>query len=218
MVSSQAPSSTRVKAPGGHWFEVDGLRLPRACGGHVALDFLNTYAGWGDATGRDYLATYDHLVTWASVNGLVEAPAAGALRRRAAARPAQSAEVLDDARRFRSDLRSVVLDPTGRRAMAAVNRHVSRALGVTVLEPAPSPGAPPRWAVGGGLERPLLAIAWSAAELLTREDLGAVHACPGDGCGWVFLDPRGRRRWCSMQWCGNRSKVRAHAERQRVAD
>ncbi|MFC7483823.1 CGNR zinc finger domain-containing protein [Luedemannella flava] len=28
--------------------------------------------------------------------------------------------------------------------------------------------------------------------------------------------PRGRRRWCSMAWCGNREKVRAHAARQRA--
>jgi predicted RNA-binding Zn ribbon-like protein len=41
-----------------------------------------------------------------------------------------------------------------------------------------------------------------------------VKACPGDSCGWLFLDPRGRRRWCIMATCGNRSKVRAHAARQ----
>jgi predicted RNA-binding Zn ribbon-like protein len=35
-------------------------------------------------------------------------------------------------------------------------------------------------------------------------------------CGWVFADPSGRRRWCSMAWCGNRSKVRRHAARARA--
>jgi hypothetical protein len=39
--------------------------------------------------------------------------------------------------------------------------------------------------------------------------------CPGDDCGWVFLDHRGRRRWCSMQSCGNRAKVSAFAQRRR---
>src|SRR6478736_4345946 len=41
----------------------------------------------------------------------------------------------------------------------------------------------------------------------------AVHACPGNDCGWLFLDPRNRRRWCSMAVCGNRAKARAHARR-----
>jgi predicted RNA-binding Zn ribbon-like protein len=38
-----------------------------------------------------------------------------------------------------------------------------------------------------------------------------VRTCPS--CGWLFLDARGRRRWCSMATCGNRAKVRAHAAR-----
>ncbi|HET7305552.1 MAG TPA: CGNR zinc finger domain-containing protein [Segeticoccus sp.] len=40
-------------------------------------------------------------------------------------------------------------------------------------------------------------------------------ACPGDDCGWLFLNPGGRRRWCSMSPCGNRAKVAAHARRHR---
>ncbi len=68
---------------------------------------------------------------------------------------------------------------------------------------------------GAGLELPLHAVAWSAAQLLTSADAGAVHACPGDGCGWLFIDRRGRRRWCTMQVCGNRAKVKAFADRRR---
>ena len=100
--------------------------------------------------------------------------------------------------------------------MKAVSRFVERAAAQAFLEPGTF-GREPRWAVGGRLERPLLAVAWSAAELLTQADLTAIHPCPGKDCGWMFLDPRGRRKWCSMQWCGNRSKVQAHAERQRTA-
>ncbi|MYV62710.1 hypothetical protein GTW37_28835, partial [Streptomyces sp. SID4931] len=25
---------------------------------------------------------------------------------------------------------------------------------------------------------------------------------PGKGCGWLFLDTAGRRRWCSLGVCG----------------
>ncbi|WP_082553455.1 ABATE domain-containing protein [Phycicoccus sp. Root101] len=212
MVSSQAVTSAEVK--GGHWFVVDGLAMPRAVGGHPGLDFVNTLAGWAEAEPSDYLKTYDHLAVWASVSGLLEADAAAALRRRAASRKAEGDAILKDAKRFRADLRALVLDPADGRALRRVNCVVGRAAARAELVPGPGPA--PRWSVGGGLERPLLAVAWAASELLTQEDLSAVGACPGDGCGWVFLDPRGRRRWCSMQWCGNRSKVRAHAERHRA--
>jgi predicted RNA-binding Zn ribbon-like protein len=64
------------------------------------------------------------------------------------------------------------------------------------------------------LALPLHVVAWSAAHLLTTLPPGAVAACPGQGCGWLFSDPRGRRRWCRMEWCGNRAKARRHAARQ----
>jgi predicted RNA-binding Zn ribbon-like protein len=201
---------------GTYWLEVDGVRLPRACAGHPALDFVNTYAGWDEPEGGDYLETYDHLVVWTSLSGLLDAQSATALRRRAATRRAEAAGILEDAKRLRSDLRRAVLHPAHPRAITAVSGVVERAAAKAFLEPATF-GRQPRWAIGGGLERPLLAVAWSAAELLTTVDLLAVRSCPGPGCGWMFLDPHGRRRWCSMQWCGNRSKVRAHAERQRAA-
>jgi predicted RNA-binding Zn ribbon-like protein len=65
------------------------------------------------------------------------------------------------------------------------------------------------------LRLPLLAVADAAATLLAEPGrASAVHACPGRGCGWLFLDPRGRRRWCSMAVCGNRAKARKHAARR----
>ena len=44
-----------------------------------------------------------------------------------------------------------------------------------------------------------------------------LRQCPASDCGWVFWDrsPRGARRWCSMKVCGNRSKARTYAARQR---
>ena len=80
------------------------------------------------------------------------------------------------------------------------------------------PGRPATWTISdqSRLDLPLLAVAWSAAGLLTSAAGNQVGACPGVGCGWLFANPRGRRRWCSMAWCGNRDKVRRHAERTRV--
>jgi predicted RNA-binding Zn ribbon-like protein len=38
--------------------------------------------------------------------------------------------------------------------------------------------------------------------------LARLKRCPGRDCGWLFLDASGRRRWCSMDSCGSREKMR----------
>lgn len=47
-------------------------------------------------------------------------------------------------------------------------------------------------------------------ELLTGPADPLIRKCPGDICGWFFIDTsRNRsRRWCTMEFCGNRAKVR----------
>jgi predicted RNA-binding Zn ribbon-like protein len=54
----------------------------------------------------------------------------------------------------------------------------------------------------------LFPAAWSAATLLTGPDRHRLKCC--DGCDRLFVDQsRNRsRRWCDMQRCGNRDKVR----------
>jgi predicted RNA-binding Zn ribbon-like protein len=41
-----------------------------------------------------------------------------------------------------------------------------------------------------------------------------VSRCPGRGCGWLFLNTSGRRRWCSMSTCGSRDKMRRLHQRR----
>lgn len=49
---------------------------------------------------------------------------------------------------------------------------------------------------------------------------GRLKTCAGEGCRSVFYDRSKNHsgRWCSMSRCGNRAKVRAWRERQRVDD
>lgn len=60
-----------------------------------------------------------------------------------------------------------------------------------------------------GLLAPVL---WSAGDLLTGPRLDRVRRCANPECGWLFLDDSraGKRRWCSMQSCGNRAKAKRH--------
>ncbi|MFI6826883.1 CGNR zinc finger domain-containing protein [Kribbella sp. NPDC050241] len=60
----------------------------------------------------------------------------------------------------------------------------------------------------------------AAIELLRTVELRQLRACPIDegGCGWLFLDRsrNGSRRWCSMEDCGTRAKIRKLSERRRA--
>lgn len=200
-----------------HWVEVDGLRLPRRIGGHAALDFCNTWAGWGEPADprREWLPDYDRLAAWCGYAELLDAESVERLRRTARRRPGHAAEVLSTARSLRTNLHTAALDPGDGRALAGVSALVREAGQYAVLRPGPDGHAHWEFQRGAGLALPVLAVARAAAELLTSPHLALVKACPGHDCGWLFLDRRGRRRWCSMSACGNRAKVRAHAERTR---
>ena len=58
----------------------------------------------------------------------------------------------------------------------------------------------------------LAPVLWSAGDLLAGTRLDRVRRCANPDCGWIFLDDSraGRRRWCSMQSCGNRAKAKRH--------
>lgn len=65
----------------------------------------------------------------------------------------------------------------------------------------------------GEVPRRTFPALWSAGQLLTSEDRHRLKRC--DGCGQLFLDrSRNRsRRWCVMEGCGNRAKVRRFRQR-----
>ncbi|GAA1440269.1 CGNR zinc finger domain-containing protein [Leifsonia poae] len=58
-------------------------------------------------------------------------------------------------------------------------------------------------------------VARDAVRLFGAEAGGRIRECSADDCRLVYLDTSrsGNRRWCSMQRCGNRAKVRAHRAR-----
>ena len=205
-----------------HWIEKSGVPLPTRLGGHPALDLCNTWAGWGersdvDDAKREWLPTYDVLAVWSGYAGLVDEPTVAALRAEAERHPRRAADVLARAHALRAAVHDAVLDPTDDHALAGVTDEVRRA-GARVGPVATAAGTV-EWRVPAdvGLELPVLAAAWSAADLLASEEVEKVAACPGVDCGWLFLDRRGRRRWCDMAACGNRAKQAAHARRARAA-
>jgi predicted RNA-binding Zn ribbon-like protein len=69
--------------------------------------------------------------------------------------------------------------------------------------------------LAGDPRRIRYAVATDAIALLQDLNrLKRVSRCPGRGCGWLFLNTSGRRRWCSMSTCGSRDKMRRLHQRR----
>ena len=61
----------------------------------------------------------------------------------------------------------------------------------------------------------LARLAHQAADDLTGPNRPRLRACGDDACSGIFVDPTGRRRWCSDERCGVKARVRAHRARKR---
>ncbi|PZG44753.1 hypothetical protein C1I98_16695, partial [Spongiactinospora gelatinilytica] len=83
------------------------------------------------------------------------------------------------------------------------------------LAPRIEPGGGFGW--GGPISgaRVLASVARDAVELFTGPAAARVRECAAHNCRLLFVDASrpGRRRWCAMEHCGNRHKVRAHRGR-----
>jgi predicted RNA-binding Zn ribbon-like protein len=191
--------------------QVDGVWLPERVSGHPALELNNTVGGWRFPQPREYLVDYGAFVTLACDLGVVSAGEAGALFP-AATTPAARA-VLRDVKRLRSALHAVALGDSVD-AAAALHRFVATA--VRVSRYASGDTAALRLDGGTGLRMPLHRFALLLNALLEQYPLSAIRMCADVRCGWLFLDPSGRRRWCEMAVCGNRAKARRYTQRHRA--
>jgi SARP family transcriptional regulator, regulator of embCAB operon len=200
-------SDHRLDAPRRSVYEVRvrDQSLPWTVGGHPALEFCNTFAGWGHEPplpGSEWLRSYQTLAVWTGYTDLADEPTVSRLLDLARRHPDVAAAELDLARDLRARLYRVFTDPGDHEAFTAFTRHAEDAAKVLVLSrDADGRG---RWHPGlsAGLRLPLHAVAWSAAQLLADPRRTTVRACPHERCGWLFLDASGMRRWCSLATCG----------------
>jgi predicted RNA-binding Zn ribbon-like protein len=198
-------------------------RLPLH-GERPCLDFANTRVWRLRDRPVETLTTYDDLLRWGLYAGVLSDAETAALRARAGAEEEAAARALAVAVELREAIQGAFeAIGHGRAAppadLATIDRVLAEGMARARLRPTADGFAwdwPPEEAA---LERPLWALARSAADLLVSPELGRVRQCPGDGCGWLFLDTskNGKRRWCDMAVCGNRARVRAHYRRRKGA-
>lgn len=171
--------------------------------GHVALEFLATL---GDRAGKrvERLPEPSDLSRWLTEAGLADSPRTSS-RALTEARELREAiyRVLgcarNGARTPTTDLKLV--NEWARRPVAAP--QIGRDFGRASVGPDAVTGA-------------LAQIARDSVDLVTGPELARVRSCAG--CSLLFLDRSrpGRRRWCSMESCGNREKTaRYRGKKQR---
>ena len=176
----------------------------RIVGGDPALDLVNTV---GDDRVPDPLEDYDSFAAWAVRAGVLEA--SGRLAARAREHPAAARRALAEARSLRATVDAVFRAlATGASPPAADVAHLVQRAGAAV-ERARLVRRDFVWD-GDHLERPLWPLAVAALDLLRSGPLDRLKAC--EDCPWLFLDTsRNRsRRWCSMEDCGTRVKMRRY--------
>jgi predicted RNA-binding Zn ribbon-like protein len=173
-----------------------------------ALDFINTSYGVGEDH-RECLGSDAQVLDW-----LEEAGFASSIERP----PANSGALLKAALELRKIAQDLV---KARQAgvvgdVATLNRILAH--GNSYSELVWSKRAGPtleKRRRAGSFQALLVPVAEAVAKLLACGDFTLIRQCEGSGCILWFYDrtKAHRRRWCSMESCGNRMKVAAFRSR-----
>jgi predicted RNA-binding Zn ribbon-like protein len=192
-------------------------------GGELCLDFANTVEPRHTDNRRDYLTGYPDLVRWAEHAGALNEEEARRLLRVAEAHPLEAASTFERAVVLRETIYRVFSavaygEPPGASDLEALSAaHLEALAHYRIVRTAG--GFAWKLAEGDVLGRPVWQVSLSATTLLTGGELDRVKACPSaeSGCGWVFYDTSKNksRRWCSMEGCGSRAKMRRMYARRR---
>lgn len=198
--------------------------LPRLLGDRLCLDFANTIESPHGEHPEEFLFRYADLIRWGRHVGILSDDEAKRLRREGQQRPGEAAEVFERVILLRESVTRVFRAVAARSDPAQSDLERLQAEYLIALKHARlTPGGNAfdwAWADAAALDRPLWDVARSAVDVLTKDDLKRVKECPGaDDCGWLFYDTskNASRRWCSMEGCGSRVKMRHLYARQRAA-
>jgi predicted RNA-binding Zn ribbon-like protein len=169
------------------------------------LDFAITLVGRYEDVPLDLVDAPDRLRAWLTQWGLAPTGAV-------------TADDVEAARTVREALHGLARAAA---AGTAPSRH-----DVRVVDQCLSHDAPVRLRSGhDGLapRRPrttneaLARLARQAVDDLSGPNAARLRTCGDEECSGIFVDPTGRRRWCSDERCGVKARVRAHRARARAA-
>jgi predicted RNA-binding Zn ribbon-like protein len=174
--------------------------------GAVCLDFAHT-GGEGHYAVFETLHEPADLAEW-----LAQPPLAAVLTVPASARDLTVAKTLRqaiwDAAHARAARR-----PLPAEAVATINRTGAAA---PLLPALVTDGTAAVWTPPVRATQALSSLAREMIELLSGPLAERIRECASDTCPMVFVDTSrpGARRWCAMERCGNRHKLREHRARR----
>ena len=199
--------------------KINAIRL---VGGSAVLDYLNTCDGRRPGTGLlevvDKLGNLEDIVHWFRHADLIddlEHQHFVAVVRRSSWHTVTAFEQLIDFREalYRLLLPMALDHSADQVSLDALNQALADTADQRLLVLTPA-GVIWRWRVGddlGSMTAGFIGrLAVQASILLTSGDLSRLKACATPDCDWLFLDTskNGRRRWCQMNVCGAREKVK----------
>jgi predicted RNA-binding Zn ribbon-like protein len=173
--------------------------------GHPVLEFVATLAGRRREP-IERLARPGDLAAWLRLADVPAAPRGCTPSELAAAVELREAvfRLIDAARH-------------GKRGARADRELVNR----VAQDPTPTPRLDSRlrqiWEADEPSAAALAQLARMAIDLLAGPELGRIRNCANPSCSLMFIDHSrpGRRRWCSMDTCGNKTKTARYRRRTR---
>jgi predicted RNA-binding Zn ribbon-like protein len=193
--------------------------------GNLALDFINTLDDRPSNHPEELLKDYSSLARFGAETGILAPQELDYFCKRVSLMPGEAEAALLRARNLRDALYEIFSaamnkQPAPQSSMDVLNenlhdaalhlRLIQRETGET--KPVET-GASFEWRfddLTSSFHAILWPIARAGADLLASSQVALVRACSSPTCQWFFLDTskNHHRRWCSMQSCGNRAKVR----------
>jgi predicted RNA-binding Zn ribbon-like protein len=196
--------TTQDSLPTGQWFASSSGGRWWFDSGSVAIDFAYTGA-LGDNPSWERLTKPEDLAAWlegrfAGVDGTVDE------------------RDLRDAHALRGAIAACTIAASRNGSLPAIEVDVVNLFAATPdIPPALAGGSRQAGRSTARARQALSAMAREAVDLFGEATTDRIRACSADDCGLVFYDDSrsNNRRWCSMQRCGNRAKVRAHRAKTR---
>jgi predicted RNA-binding Zn ribbon-like protein len=190
-------------------------------GGALCLDFTNSVDSWFTEPVPERLGSFADWLSWSVAAKSLPEVQLRAIERRAMQDVAAARRALERARAARDALHSVLTARLRRRApsrqdVARLNACIATARDQRRLVYANGAFQLTWRGESADPERLLWPVMLDAEALLVDADaLQRLSECPGDRCGWLFLDTSRNhsRRWCSMRTCGNVVKAQRHYAR-----
>lgn len=182
--------------------EDPGSRAPAPGSLRLVQALVNTLNA---EVGRDLLGTAAEAVRWLAAARLM--PVGSRLT------AAEHGALVE----LREAIRHVLAGHTERRHDPEAASRLTTALAACrlVLAVDPAGGARLVSADHDPFSRVIGGVAVAIAEAAATGTWARLKCCPGRQCGWAFYDrsASSRSRWCSMQVCGARAKMRAYRGR-----